>query len=56
VLGARAHLRAALGDPSRARLAAFYIRRHLPEHGALLAQARDGADTVLAVTPADLSA
>jgi acyl-CoA dehydrogenase len=57
VLGARSHLRAAMaGDGTRGRLAAFYIRRLLPETASLLAQARDGAGAVLAVTPADLSA
>ena len=57
VLGGRAHLRAAMaGDGARGRLAAFYCRRALPEVPALLAQARDGAGAVLAVTPADLSA
>ncbi len=56
ILGARAHLQAALaGDGARARLAAFYIRRLLPEHLGLLAQARDGAEGVLGVTPADLA-
>ena len=56
VLGARSHLRAAMaGDGARSRLAAFYIRRLLPEVPALLAQARDGAEAVLAVTPLDLS-
>ncbi|MBP1807207.1 acyl-CoA dehydrogenase [Rubellimicrobium aerolatum] len=57
VLGGRAHLQAALaGDGPRARLAAFYLRRLLPEHAALLAEVRDGADAVLAVTPGDLAA
>jgi hypothetical protein len=56
VLGARAHLQAALaGDGARARLAAFYVRRLLPEHAGLLAQARDGAEAVMAVSPADLA-
>ncbi len=56
VLGARAHLQAALaGDGARGRLAAFYVRRLLPEHTTLLAQVRDGAEAVLAVTPADLA-
>ncbi|TNC72383.1 acyl-CoA dehydrogenase [Rubellimicrobium roseum] len=57
ILGARAHLRAAMaGDGGRARLAAFYIRRLLPEHASLLTEVRDGAEGVLAVTPTDLSA
>jgi hypothetical protein len=57
VLGARAHLRAALaGDPARTRLAAFYLRRCLPEHASLLAQARDGGDAVTDLSPADLAA
>ncbi len=56
VLGGRAHLQAALaGDEARQRLAAFYLRRLLPEHVSLLAQARDGAASVMAVTPADLA-
>ena len=57
VLGARAHLQAAIaGDGARGRLAAFYIRRLLPEHAGLLVQARDGAGAVMALTPADLLA
>jgi hypothetical protein len=56
VLGARAHLQAAVaGDGARGRLAAFYIRRLLPEHSGLLVQARDGAEAVMALTPADLA-
>ncbi len=56
VLGARAHLQAALaGDGARARLAAFYVRRLLPEHVGLLAQARDGSEALLSVSPADLA-
>jgi hypothetical protein len=56
VLGGRAHLQGALsGDDTRQRLAAFYLRRLLPEHVSLLAQARDGAASVIAVTPADLA-
>ncbi len=42
VLGGRAHLQAALADPSRGALAAFYLRRRLPGHAALLAEAREG--------------
>jgi hypothetical protein len=56
-LGARAHLQAALaGDDARRRLAAFYVRRLLPEQAGLLAQARDGADAVTGVMPAHLAA
>ena len=57
VLGAEAHLRAALtGDPARRALAAFFIRRLLPEHAGLLAQVREGADGLMAITPAMLAA
>jgi acyl-CoA dehydrogenase len=54
VLGGRAHLRAALADgPVLGALAAFYVRRCLPEHGPLLAQAREEGDLP---SPADLAA
>ena len=43
------------GAPRKA-LARFYVRSLLPEHGSLLAQMRDGAETVLALTPGDLAA
>jgi acyl-CoA dehydrogenase len=57
VLGGHFHLRAALaGDASRQALARFYLRCLLPEHAGLLVQVRDGADAVLALTPADLAA
>ncbi|MFQ6551272.1 acyl-CoA dehydrogenase [Aestuariibius insulae] len=57
ILGAHYHLASALhGDNSRQRLAAFYIRRLLPEHTALLAQTRDGADAIFALTNDDLAA
>jgi len=57
VLGADAHLRAALsGDAARRNLAAFFIRRILPEHAALLAHVREGAADLMALTPADLAA
>jgi hypothetical protein len=56
VLGGRAHLQAALtGHGARTRLASFYVRRLLPEHTALLAQVRDGAEGVMGVSPADLA-
>jgi alkylation response protein AidB-like acyl-CoA dehydrogenase len=57
VLGAEAHLRAALnGDGARRHLAVFHIRRLLPEHVALLAHVREGAHDLMALTPADLAA
>ncbi|MBP6736424.1 MAG: acyl-CoA dehydrogenase [Rhodobacteraceae bacterium] len=51
VLGAHYHLAAALVDPERMPLARFAIRRLLPEHAALLAQVREGAEGLYAVTP-----
>ncbi len=57
VLGGYYHLLAALqGDAGRTRLAAFYIKRLLPEHVALLAHAREGADELMAITLDDLVA
>ena len=51
VLGAHYHLAAALADPERMPLARFAIRRLLPEHAAVLAQVREGAEGLYAVTP-----
>ncbi len=48
VLGGQAHLAAALADPGRADLAAFYIRRLLPEAQAALAAVRDDPGTLAA--------
>jgi alkylation response protein AidB-like acyl-CoA dehydrogenase len=56
VLGGHFHLAAALADPDRTALARFMIRRLLPEHAALLAQARDGAADLYAITPEALGA
>ena len=57
VLGGHFHLTAALeGDETRARLATFYIKRLLPEHAALLAHVREGADDLMAITIDDLVA
>ncbi|NEY90897.1 acyl-CoA dehydrogenase [Tabrizicola oligotrophica] len=56
VLGGHCHLKAALADASRADLARFHIRRLLPEHGALLAQVREGASGIYALTPEVLQA
>ena len=58
VLGAQAHLLAALGDKGGARekLARFYIKRMLPEHQSLLAQARAGDIDVYALTADEFAA
>lgn len=59
VLGAHFHLRAAMaegGAGRRTELARFYIRRLLPEHAALLAHAREGADGLYALSVEDLGA
>ena len=57
VLGGHAHLAAAVhGDDARRSLARFAILRLLPEHAALLAQVRAGAETVLDVSADDLAA
>ncbi|MFN3576050.1 MAG: acyl-CoA dehydrogenase [Tabrizicola sp.] len=56
VLGAGAHLKAALAEGAREALARVMIRRILPEHAALLAEARDGAAGLYAVGPDDLAA
>ena len=56
VLGGHLHLRAALADAARLPLARVAIRRLMPEHIGLLAQAREGADGLFAVSPGDLAA
>jgi len=56
VLGGHYHLRAALADGARAPLARLAIKRLLPEHGALLAQVREGAAGLYALTAALLLA
>ena len=56
VLSGHVHLRAAIADPARRALSAVAILRLLPEHGALLAQAREGAAGLYALTDADLAA
>jgi acyl-CoA dehydrogenase len=55
VLGGHFHLKAA-HDPARLALAQFAILRLLPEHTALLAQARQGATGLYALTPEALLA
>ena len=57
ILGADAHLRAAHATGgARTALARVAIRRLLPEHTALLAEAREGADQLYALSPEDLAA
>ena len=56
VLGAHYHLRAALAEPgsARERLARVFVARILPEHEALLAQARAGAKALYDLSAEDL--
>ena len=56
VLGSHFHLKAALADPARLPLAQFAIKRLLPEYAPLLAQLREGAAGLYALTPEALSA
>ena len=51
VLGAHYHLQAARADAARLPLARFAIKRLLPEHQGLLAQAREGAAGLYDITP-----
>jgi alkylation response protein AidB-like acyl-CoA dehydrogenase len=58
VLGAHFHLSAAQvagADSGRGKLAAFYIRRLLPEHESLIAQVRVGADGLFDLSVDDLT-
>ncbi|MFC4671080.1 acyl-CoA dehydrogenase [Seohaeicola nanhaiensis] len=58
VLGGHYHLAAAQAEPgsARARLAAFYIERLLPEHAGLLAHAQAGAGGLYDLSLDDLAA
>jgi len=56
VLGGHLHLRAAMADAARLPLTRVAIRRLMPEYIGLLAQAREGADGLFAVSPGDLAA
>ncbi len=56
VLGSHYHLIAAGADPARTPLARFAIRRLLPQHAALLAQSREGAAGLYALTAEALGA
>ncbi|WP_151719094.1 acyl-CoA dehydrogenase [Gemmobacter serpentinus] len=55
VLGGHYHLKAALADLTRLPLAAVAIKRLLPEHLALIAQMREGAAGIYALTPERLA-
>ncbi|PJE34394.1 acyl-CoA dehydrogenase [Pseudooceanicola lipolyticus] len=57
VLGGHYHLAAALADPGGARecLARYYIRRLLPEHTGLLAQAQIGAEGLFGLSLEELA-
>ncbi|MCV2863908.1 acyl-CoA dehydrogenase [Albidovulum sediminicola] len=54
VLGAHYHLKAALVGGARRALAEVFIRRILPQHTALLAEAREGAGALYALADGDL--
>ncbi len=56
VLGGHFHLKSALADATRLPLAQFAIKRLLPEYAPLLAQVREGAAGLYALTPEALSA
>ena len=59
VLGAHYHLRAAIAagkGSARENLARVYIRRLLPQYAAALAEAREGAEGLYALSVEDLSA
>jgi hypothetical protein len=56
VLAAHVHLIGALADPSRLPLARVAVLRLLPEHLGLLAQAREGAADLFALSDDDLAA
>jgi alkylation response protein AidB-like acyl-CoA dehydrogenase len=57
VLGGHAHLASAVaGDEARQKLAAFYIKRLLPEHIGLLVHVREGSDDLMAISANELTA
>ncbi|MFZ9199763.1 MAG: acyl-CoA dehydrogenase family protein, partial [Paracoccaceae bacterium] len=56
VLGGHYHLKAAMADAARGDLARVYIRRLMPDHAAHLAQMREGAAGLYALTPEALQA
>jgi len=56
VLGSHAHLKAMQADHTRESLARVMVRRLLPEHAALLSQAKEGAAGLYAVGADELAA
>jgi hypothetical protein len=56
VLGGHFHLKAAMAEAARADLARVYIRRLMPDQAAHLAQLREGAAGLYALTPQALQA
>ena len=58
VMAGHIHLMSALQDQGgpREKLARFYIRRLLPEHASLLAQAQAGDTDVYSLTPEEFAA
>ncbi|MEO0487176.1 MAG: acyl-CoA dehydrogenase [Pseudomonadota bacterium] len=57
VLGAHFHLKAAMeGDATRAKLAAFYIERLLPQHVSYFTHAKAGAEGIFALSAEELAA
>jgi len=59
VLGGYYHLRAAMAegrDSARGHLAAVYIRRLMPAYAASLAEAKEGAEGLYALSVEDLEA
>ncbi|MEM6741361.1 MAG: acyl-CoA dehydrogenase, partial [Pseudomonadota bacterium] len=56
VVGGHYHLKAAIAEPARLPLASFFVERLLPEHAALLAQARAGEAGLYAITNDALAA
>ena len=56
VLGGHFHLRAALADEARLKLARVFLNRLLPEAHSLLEQAAAGADDLYALSAEELSA
>lgn len=56
VLGSHFHLRSAMAEPARAKLARVAIKRLLPDATGLMAQMREGASDLYALSADDLAA